>query len=54
MNIADLRELIQDDLIALLDGLSEEITIDDDFYKDKACQIVVDRIKEYEIFKHIL
>jgi hypothetical protein len=40
MNIKDLMELIQDDLLTLLDDLSEEL-------KNNACQIVVDRCKEY-------
>ena len=49
MNIADLRELIQDDVIACCDGflawnhpeLADQMT-------DALCKIVVHRIKEYE------
>lgn len=41
MNLLDLRQLIQDDLLCLLDNFAREIQV-------SACQIVVDRFKEYD------
>jgi len=43
MNIADLRELIQDDLICFLGIVTEDQEI-----IDKCCQIIVDRFNEYK------
>lgn len=51
MNIEDLRELIQDDLLCILDALSSR-TRADRLEKNRiminCCQAVVDRFKEYE------
>ncbi len=40
MKFADLRELIQDDIITVMDGYDDQII-------DSLCQIVVNRFDEY-------
>ena len=40
MTFADLRELIQDDIITAMDGYDDQII-------DSVCQIVVNRFEEY-------
>ncbi len=40
-DLADQRELIQDDLMCVLDGLDQEIL-------DRVCQVIVDRIRILE------
>lgn len=37
-DLLDLRELIQDDLMCVLDGLDDEVVT-------QACQVVVDRVE---------
>jgi len=51
MKLEDLRELIQDDLICLLSSLAPSDLLDGipDSVVTNACQIVVDRFKEYLI-----
>ena len=50
MTVADLRELIQDDIICCVDGFSDAMVEHDDRedLKNMICQIVVDRIDEFE------
>jgi hypothetical protein len=47
MTVHDLRELIQDDIITCMDSQLGEIEYIDEV-KTLMCQIVVDRINEYE------
>jgi len=46
MHTVDLRELIQDDIITCVDSHFGEV----EEVKTQLCQIVVDRINEYENF----
>ena len=51
MNMADLRELIQDDIITCVDSQLQsfgEIEYWVEEVKTQLCQIVVDRINEFE------
>lgn len=41
-SLADLRELIKDDLLCILDGL-------DDDTKDQVCRTVVERVNEFAV-----
>lgn len=47
MNILDLRELIQDDIITCVDSHFGEVEYVEEV-KTQLCQIVVDRIGEFE------
>ena len=47
MNVLDLRELIQDDIITCMDSHFGEVEYVEEV-KTQLCQIVVDRINEYE------
>ena len=40
-DLADQRELIQDDLMCILDGLDQQVL-------DRVCQVIIDRIKILE------
>ena len=46
-NLADIRELIQDDIITCMDSHFGEVEYVDEV-KTQLCQIVVDRFKELE------
>lgn len=51
MNVLDLRELIQDDIIACMDSHFGETEVEVEYVeevKTQLCQIVVDRIGEFE------
>jgi len=51
MNVLDLRELIQDDIITCVDSHFGETEVEVEYVeevKTQLCQIVVDRINEYE------
>ena len=47
MNVVDLRELIQDDIITCVDSHFGEVEYVEEV-KTQLCQIVVDRISEFE------
>ena len=47
MNVVDLRELIQDDIITCMDSHFGEVEYVEEV-KTQLCQIVVDRISEFE------
>jgi len=47
-NLADIRELIQDDIISCIDGYTELHPDDANDLRTNLCQIVVDRFKEVD------